>query len=101
MIIATILSDDQYIGIAMTALTAVIGVLWRINVTNTTKIEKRADKIEMKYDENNDKLIEMSKEVGELKGRVTISEEIMPHLKHIKDAFESLADHVKIKIHKE
>ena len=43
----------------------------------------------------------MSKEVGELKGRVTLSEEIIPHLKYIKEAFDTLADNVKSSKHKD
>ena len=101
MTLAALLSDDQYIVVAMTALTTVIGILWRINVSNTSKIEKRADNIESKYDQNNNKLIDMSKEVGELKGRVTLSEEIIPHLKYIKEAFDTLADNVKSSKHKD
>ena len=86
--------QDGHLITAMGILAGVIAVLWKINVTNSKSIEKRADRLEEKHDENHIKLLEMSDQLGELRGRVTIAEEIFPHLNRLTESIEELSINV-------
>ena len=86
--------EDAHLITAMGVLATVIGVLWKLNVSNSKSIEQRADRLEEKADENNTKLLEMADQVGELRGRVTFAEEISPHLNRLTESIEDLTENV-------
>jgi len=61
---------------AGTALIGAIATLWRIVI-------KRANDCEQKHEKTTGELMNMKEEVGELKGRVQIAEQIVPKLNAI------------------
>jgi hypothetical protein len=64
------------------ALVGAIGTLWRIVI-------RRAHECEKKHEKTQGELLVVTKEVGELKGRVQIAEQIGPKLDSIQAAIES------------
>lgn len=59
-----------------TGLVAAVATLWRIVI-------KRANDCERKHESTQSKLLEVTGEVGELKGRISIAEQIGPKLDEI------------------
>jgi Ni,Fe-hydrogenase maturation factor len=80
------MTDTLFIS-ALTTLAGVIVALWKINQSNTSKIEGRADRIEKKHDLTMEEMVNVTREVGELKGRIDLAEKIHPRL----DELESLS----------
>lgn len=68
------------------ALVGAIGTLWRIVI-------KRANDCEAKHEKTQGELLVVTKEVGELKGRVQIAEQIGPKLEAIHRAVRTSEDH--------
>ena len=80
------MSDGLFLS-ALGVLATVIGVLWKINRESSAKIEDRADKIEKKYEDNTNQLIEMKGELGELRGKVDLAEKVVPLIQELHEDF--------------
>lgn len=76
------MSDALFLS-ALGTLAGVIGVLWKINLRNTDKMEKRAEKIEERDEQKNKLLFGLKEEVGELRGRVGLAEEVVPMIQEL------------------
>ena len=79
---------------ALTALSAVIALFWKIIHSNHRETKDRGDKLEVKLEENNTHLLNLTDEMGKLKGRVSIAEEISPKLDTIQKGINDLSDSV-------
>lgn len=76
-------NEVAYLLSALGTLAAIIGVFWRIIYTNHRETKERSDTLEIKLDETQKEFGAMREEMGELKGRVTLAEEIAPKLEGI------------------
>ena len=79
---------------ALTALSAVITLFWKIIHSNHRETKDRGDKLEVKLEENNAHLLNLTDEMGKLKGRVSIAEEISPKLDTIQQGLDDLSESV-------
>jgi hypothetical protein len=79
------MSNEPEIYAIGAALVTAIGVLWRIVI-------KRANDCEQKHEKTQGELLVVTKEVGELKGRVHIAEQIGPKLDEIRNAIKGDVD---------
>jgi hypothetical protein len=68
--------DPKIIYTLVTALVGAVTVLWRIVI-------KRANDCEAKHEKTSGELLQVTKEVGELKGRIHLAEKIVPKLDSI------------------
>ena len=78
--------DGQLIALITTVgggLSAAVVVLWRI-------VLRRAEDCEKKHEQTSKELLEVSKEVGELKGRVSLAEELTPRLNAIEEVSQAV-----------
>ena len=82
--------SDQLFLSALGVLAGVIGILWKINQKNTGKIEGRADRIEKKHDQTMKEMVHVTREVGELKGRIDLAEKIHPRLDDLQNLSEEV-----------
>ena len=73
---------------ALGILTTVIGVFWKIIHSNHRETKNRADVVETKLETTVTEFGNVKEELGELRGRVTIAEEITPTLREIKDGVD-------------
>ena len=76
-----------------TALTGAIASLWKALNKQTAELKQRSEKCERKHEETQCQLLEVTREVGELKGRVATEERVTVKLdglqKMISDAINS------------
>lgn len=72
-------------GIALTTLASVIGVFWRIGVKTLAEIKKRNDATEEELKDTVASLILLTREVGELQGRVSLAAELDSKLNSVHD----------------
>jgi hypothetical protein len=91
IIIAAIESETTLLISALTVLAGVIGLFWKIIHSNHRETKERGDKLEVKLEKNNEQLISLTDEMGELKGRVSLAEEVSPKLDTISDGITALA----------
>jgi len=91
IITATIESQTTLLISALTVLAGVIGLFWKIIHSNHRETKERGDKLEVKLEKNNEQLISLTDEMGELKGRVSLAEEVSPKLDTISDGINALA----------
>ena len=68
-----------------TALVGAIAILWRVVI-------KRANDCERKHEKTSGDLLIVTKEVGELKGKISIAESLSPKLEQI---HREIRDHLK------
>ncbi len=80
------MSDSLFIG-ALGTLATVIGILWKVNQGNAVKIEKRADCIEKKNDENTKVMLDMRQEIGEMKGEISLAKQVIPKIDDLHEDF--------------
>lgn len=69
----------------ITALTGSLAYVMRIIFSNHKETKEECREIRGKYDIQQEKLTELSKEVGEMKGRIGVAEEIKPKLDSIEE----------------
>jgi len=90
-IIAAIEGQTPLLISALTVLAGVIGLFWKIIHSNHKETKERGDKLEGKLEVNNAQLISLTDEMGELKGRISLAEEVSPKLDTISDGINALA----------
>lgn len=88
------MSDALFLG-ALSTLAGVIALLYKVNQGSNLKIEKRADTIEEKHDASMGKIIEVTREVGELRGKIHLAEKIHPKLDSIHQMAQDVLEAVK------
>lgn len=93
-IISTIESQTPLLISALTVLAGVIGLFWKIIHSNHKETKERSDQLELKLEENNAQLLNLTEEMGKLKGRVSIAEEISPKLDLIQEGITDLSGSV-------
>jgi len=71
----------KFILAVFTGLVAAVSALWRLFSNRYTFAEEKIEK-------SNDAILNLTKEVGELKGRVTLAEELDGRMKAIQDVTE-------------
>ncbi len=79
---------------ALAALAGVIALFWKIIHSNHRETKERSDQLEIKLEENNAQLLNLTEEMGKLKGRVAIAEEISPKLDIIQEGITDLSGSV-------
>lgn len=72
--------ESQVVYTVTGGLVAAIGVLWKT-------LQGKNDKLEKKQDDTTEKLVSLSKEVGELRGRVGLAEELKPEIRRLHEEF--------------
>lgn len=77
--------SDEMLYTLGTALVGAIGILWRVVI-------KRANDCERKHEKTSSDLLNVTKEVGELKGKISIAESLSPKLD---DIHREIRDHLK------
>jgi hypothetical protein len=77
--------SDEMLYTLGTALVGAIGILWRVVI-------KRANDCERKHEKTSGDLLIVTKEVGELKGKISIAESLSPKLDQI---HQEIRDHLK------
>jgi len=77
---------------ALGALSGVIALFWKIIHANHHETKKRSDKMEGKLEENNNQIIVLTDEMGELRGRVSLAEEVTPKLETITQGIDRLSE---------
>ena len=93
----TIAAIDNELPLLMSALAALAGVIalfWKIIHSNHRETKERSDQLELKLEENNAQLLNLTEEMGKLKGRVSIAEEISPKLELIQEGITDLSGSV-------
>ena len=95
IIIAAIETQTPLLISALTVLAGVIGLFWKIIHSNHRETKERGDKLEGKLEVNNAQLISLTDEMGELKGRVSLAEEVSPKLDTIADGIAALASRLE------
>ena len=91
-IISSIITGDSTLLLsALAALSTVIALFWRIIHSNHRETKERGDKLEIKLENNNTQLITLTDEMGELRGRVTLAEEVSPKLDSIAKGIDDLS----------
>ncbi len=93
----TIAAIDNELTLLMSALAALAGVIalfWKIIHSNHRETKERSDQLEIKLEENNAQLLNLTEEMGKLKGRVAIAEEISPKLDLIQEGITDLSGSV-------
>tara|TARA_R100001463_G_scaffold10301_1_gene30216 strand:- start:2176 stop:2484 length:309 start_codon:yes stop_codon:yes gene_type:complete len=91
IIIAAIESQTPLLISALTVLAGVIGLFWKIIHSNHRETKERGDKLEVKLETNNSQLISLTDEMGELKGRVSLAEEVSPKLDSLAKGIDDLS----------
>ena len=76
------------ISAAGAGLAAAILTLWK-------NISKRADTLERQHEEAQSKLLAMNGEIGELKGKISLAQEVKPHLDRIETTAEEMLTHIR------
>lgn len=76
--------SDEMLYTLGTALVGAIGILWRVVI-------KRANDCERKHEKTSADLLIVTKEVGELKGKISIAESLSPKLDQI---HQEIRDHL-------
>ena len=76
--------SDEMLYTLGTALVGAIGILWRVVI-------KRANDCERKHEKTSSDLLAVTKEVGELKGKISIAESLSPKLD---DIHREIRDHL-------
>lgn len=94
IIISTIESQTTLLISALTVLAGVIGLFWKIIHSNHRETKEHGDKLEVKLEENNAQLLNLTEEMGKLKGRIAIAEEISPKLDLIQEGITDLSGSV-------
>ena len=84
-----VISDQLYVS-GLASLAGVIAFLYKQNQKNTNKIEGRADRIEKKHDLTIKEMVNVTREVGELKGRIDLAEKIHPRLDDLQNLSEEV-----------
>ena len=77
--------SDEMLYTLGTALVGAIAILWRVVI-------KRANDCERKHEKTSGDLLIVTKEVGELKGKISIAESLSPKLDEI---HQEIRDHLK------
>jgi len=77
--------SDEMLYTLGTALVGAITILWRVVI-------KRANDCERKHEKTSSDLLAVTKEVGELKGKISIAENLSPKLDQI---HSEIRDHIK------
>lgn len=70
-------------GAVCTTLVGAIGVLWKEHRTSKSLSEKRHQQCEDQHATTRGDLLQVTREVGELKGRVGLAEELQPTLREM------------------
>ena len=65
---------------ALTALSGIITLFWKIIHANHREAKSHGDRLEVKLEEQNVSLLKLTNEMGELRGRVSLAEEIAPKI---------------------
>ncbi len=94
IIIAAIDNEMTLLMSALAALAGVIALFWKIIHSNHRETKERSDQLEIKLEENNAQLLNLTEEMGKLKGRVSIAEEISPKLDLIQEGITDLSGSV-------
>ena len=94
IIIAAIDNEMTLLMSALAALAGVIALFWKIIHSNHRETKQRSDQLEIKLEENNAQLLNLTEEMGKLKGRVSIAEEISPKLDLIQEGITDLSGSV-------
>lgn len=89
--LSIIANDTTLLLSALAALSTVIAIFWRIIQSNHRETKDRSDKLEIKLETNNSQLISLTDEMGELKGRVSLAEEVTPKLDSIAKGIDHLS----------
>jgi len=76
--------SDEMLYTLGTALVGAITILWRVVI-------KRANDCERKHEKTSSDLLAVTKEVGELKGKISIAESLSPKLDEI---HQEIRDHL-------
>lgn len=92
---ATILTA---LGAAGTTLTGAIVALWQVVNKQANEFKKRADDCEEKHETTSKKLLHVTSEVGELRGRIHMAEKVNVQLSGLSDMVETM---VEKKMHEE
>ena len=77
--------SDEILYALGTGLVGAITILWRVVI-------KRANDCESKHEKTSGDLLIVTKEVGELKGKISIAENLSPKLEQI---HQEIRDHLK------
>ena len=77
-------SDEQIIG-GFTALGAVIAYLYRLQSQAQKRTETKLDKCEVNHAETNDRLIDITKDLGRLTGMNELHQSVMDEIRGIKN----------------
>ena len=75
-----------------TALVGAVGVLWKEHRASKALSEERHQKCEDQHTETRGDLLNVTREVGELKGRVGVAEQLEPTLKGIQKELTRMRD---------
>lgn len=81
------MTPENLLYAAVIALGGVVTFLYRINREANQKTEKRADRIEEKYDESAAQQLKMSKEIGELQGEIGLAKKVVPKIEALHNDF--------------
>jgi len=99
-ITASVTDEIPLLISALGALSAVIALFWKIINSNHQETKARGDKLETKLEENNSLVIKLTDEMGDLRGRISIAEEISPKLDQISKGVSDLSSSVLEAINK-
>lgn len=72
----------------ITVLCAAVGTLWKY-------VMAKAEKCERKHEDTQCELLKVTKEVGELKGKVDLAVQVSPRMRKIEDIAEETLEEIK------
>lgn len=94
-------AGDDMLLTAMGTLSAVVALFWKIINAHHKETKEKGEKLESKLEENQSHLLHITEEMGKLKGRVSLAEEITPKLDAISEGINDLSSSALTAIHKQ
>ena len=77
--------DDEHIIAAISALAAIIGYLYRLQASAQKRTEAKLDRCEAQHGKTNEKLVEISKDLGRLTGMNELHQSVMDEIRGLKN----------------